>query len=459
MATNIRSIKIFVASPGDVAAERQIASSVISQVDKTFVEMFDTTLAVLRWESEPPLTKLVTLQSIQEGINEKVKECDILILILASRIGSKEKGFNDHNTKREIDLMIERIRRGERVFMLTYYKYIKENYDPGEQEKEVKILRNSLQDINISHNDYSDIYEFEKRLTHDLFKTVLLYLWDTPKQKATKLFWQLGEAEQPTSTRLAIVYPPIDRSYTEKEKPDIYWHKRLAPNIVFEDYKALQKLQKSMRMIGLGDYRIYTTSSIPKDIRYMNRVWICLPRNFCAQKQLSIYQSNNRCLFKIIPPTNKSLAQILWKNSISNENYFKVKSPLSDYLILQRGEEMKGGEWKGEMEHIVAKDFAILARFGDSRPNIDTKVGYLYDYFFAGIRGLGTWGATWFLDRRSKTFLNYEKYNDIQLLLEVTYWDGKILDVRDVSSESPSYFKEQLKISNIKKNIKELGQY
>ncbi|MDR3611213.1 MAG: hypothetical protein P4L27_11665 [Ignavibacteriaceae bacterium] len=41
--------------------------------------------------------------------------------------------------------------------------------------------------------------------------------------------------------------------------------------------------------------------------------------------------------------------------------------------------------------------------------------------------------------------------------MEVIYWDGKILDVRDVSCESPEYFEDQLKISVLNKYIKESG--
>lgn len=386
--------------------------------------------------------------------------CDILILLLAKRIGSKESGFQEYNTKREINVMLDRIENGERVFILSYFKMLEQNLDPGPQEIKVKKLRHALQENKVIYNTYADRDGFERRLTHDLFKTVLRYLWDTPKQKAAKLFWQIGEAEQPTPMKMAIVYPPIDRSYTEREKPDNYWHNRLAPNIVFEDHKALQKIQKSMRMIGLGDYRIYTTSSIPKDIKYMNRIWICLPRNSSAQYQLKIYEKEKRNNFRIVPRKKNQHAQILWKNAKSGDNFFRIKSPLSTYLEVQRGDKMRGGEWEGAMECIVAKDYAILARFRDVRPNIDTKPGLpLYDYFFAGIRGLGTWGSTWFLDRRTRIFLNYNKYDDIQMLLEVIYWDGRIIDVKDVSNEPPSYFNEQLKKSVIRKNINEWGHY
>ena len=76
------------------------------------------------------------------------------------------------------------------------------------------------------------------------------------------------------------------------------------------------------------------------------------------------------------------------------------------------------------------------------------------EYFIGGIRGLGTWGATWFIDRNSSAFETYKDNEPIQLLLEVTYANGQIIEVRDVSNENGSYFKQQMRTACIKKTIK-----
>jgi len=382
MATDVRELKLFVASPNDVAAERQIAELVINEVDNNFRNLFETILKVIKWEKQPPLTQPMTRISIQEEINEKVKTCDIFILLLYKRIGSREEGYDVPNTKREIDIILKRIERNEKVMLLTYFRQLKENEDPGEQEIEVKELRTLLEKDRIWHSTYKDIYDFERQFTHHLYQTVLRFSWETTKKKATKHFWQLGEAERRPSTNLAIIYPPIDRSYTEKEDPDCYWHKRLFPNVVYEDYRALQKIQKSLGIIGHRDYRIFTTSNIPKDVKYMNRVWLCLPRNQNAMFQLKNYIDEGRSQFLIIPRTKNRYAQIKWKNKSNNNNFFTINSPLYTYLELQRGGEMKGGEWKASLERIVAKDFAIFSRFIDKSKYIDKRSGNLYDYIF-----------------------------------------------------------------------------
>ncbi len=48
------------------------------------------------------------------------------------------------------------------------------------------------------------------------------------------------------------------------------WLKRLEPNMVFEDGKALQKLEKTLRLLGFRNFRIYNSASIPSDVQFMN---------------------------------------------------------------------------------------------------------------------------------------------------------------------------------------------
>jgi hypothetical protein len=236
------------------------------------------------------------------------------------------------------------------------------------------------------------------------------------------------------------------------DTPDVFWHERLVPNIVFEDMKAIQKLEKILRLIGLHEFRIYNNRSIPADIQYMNRIWLCLPRNHRALKQLEIYTDVSRFRFTLRQPHKK--AQILWRTSGKNSGFIRVNSPLSKYLREQR----RGNEtydWSPQMGKIIARDFAVIARFSYPFNDIAMIDGKLRDYFFAGIRGLGTWGAGWFIDRKYNDLTKFEENENIQLLLEVTYRDERILDVRDVSDEPEEYFKHQNNVNEIKKIIRD----
>ena len=112
------------------------------------------------------------------------------------------------------------------------------------------------------------------------------------------------------------------------------------------------------------------------------------------------------------------------------------------------------GEWSSKLGKIIAKDYAIISRFKDSETETQ-DTDYLHDYFFAGIRGLGTWGATRFIDRQYKYFIDYEEDKNIQILLEITYRNGTIEEVKDVSDLPQSYFQGENSLEMINKNIKE----
>ena len=147
-------------------------------------------------------------------------------------------------------------------------------------------------------------------------------------------------------------------------------------------------------------------------------------------------------------------ARILWRYSPKSETFFKISSPLSKYLKEQR-QEIETYDWSAQMGRMIAKDYAILSRFSYGSTDVAMLDGTLKDYFIAGIRGLGTWGAGWFIDRRYNELAKYEEHENIQLLLEVTYRDERILGVRDVSDEPEKYFAQQNNIREIKRIIKE----
>ena len=267
------------------------------------------------------------------------------------------------------------------------------------------------------------------------------------KQRSLRAFWDLGSIEDKGSPRLSIVYPALDRQQMEPQSPDHIWLERLVPNVVFEDFKAINKVEKTLRLIGHHQITTYTARNFPHEVYDMNRVWVCLPRNHAALKQMEKYQEEAR--FRFIPRQPGKEAYIQWRQSKSNK-YITIHSPLSQYLKAQRT-DFPGGEWSPNHGRIVAKDYAILARFTDRR-----EYG-LKDYFLAGIRGLGTWGAGWYIDRRYKAFLQWENRDDgpIQLLLEVIYKDEEIHEVRDVSNEPPSYFENENDPATIQKYIQD----
>lgn len=453
MQTTYETLRVFISSPSDVKAERGLTDRVIEKINET-CKPLGLLLEAETWEKLPPITPKPSEETIQEAINKQLSRCNVFILILYRRYGTVEKGYKKSNTEREIDIAIKMLEEKKRLMFLSYFRKLPKNVDPGAQEKRVVTLRKRLTAKGIFYSDYSDTNDFKDKLTHDIYKTIIRFRGATRKHEALQTFWELGATAQINSPELAVVYPSIDRTFMRQDRPDDFWLRRLVPNVVFEDFKAMEKVEKTLRLIGFRNFNFYATSDMPADISDMNRVWLCLPRNIPGLKQLLKYDTKSK--FRFVPRTENRKVKIYWRASIRNRDYITIESPLSLYLTEQRG-TMPGGEWKPEMKRIIAKDFAILARFSDTDREGLVEDTMLKDYFIAGIRGLGTWGAAWFIDRRYDTFRKYKPMSDkpIQLLLEVTYIDGSILEVSDVSEQPESYFREQNCMSTVKKIIKQ----
>jgi hypothetical protein len=81
----LKSLRIFVSSPGDVAEERLIARRVIGRLEAQFGDVLH--LEPLFWEHEP----LLATATFQEQM-PRTSESDIAIVILWSRIGTTLPG-------------------------------------------------------------------------------------------------------------------------------------------------------------------------------------------------------------------------------------------------------------------------------------------------------------------------------------------------------------------------------
>lgn len=438
----LEALNVFLSFASDVQEETNLAGAVVKNINDRIREPLGLLLESTTWRGMAPMTPAPPSR-IQDRINEVVRECNIFVLVLWKRFGSG-------NLAEEVEIAIERLKSQKRIMFLAYFRDLPATSVPDTQQVQVIDLRRRLQDQGIWFRSYSNPSEFKDHLTHDLYETVLRFRLSTSKVQAMRDLWQLGEPEKPTYPQLAIVYPPVDRRYLKPEHPDRFWLDRLVPHLVFEDFKAIQKIEKGLRLINFRKYRLFTTVDVPVDVASMNRVWLCWPRNARAIEELRRYSRVAR--FHFTPRQRSSEARIHWRAPGSSDT-IQIRSPLKKYLELQR-DSMRGGEWKAEMGRIVAKDFAIVARFTDERTPEVVGTRLLKDYFIGGIRGLGSWGAGWFIDRRYTAFRGLDENEDLQLLLEVICKDGRILDVRDVSAEPASYFRNENTLSQIRKIIR-----
>lgn len=145
---------------------------------------------------------------------------------------------------------------------------------------------------------------------------------------------------------------------------------------------------------------------------------------------------------------------LLWRQPNGSE--LVIRSPLAKYLRFSR-RPAGPTQWHPLYGYTLARDYAVFARLRISPGNPRHSGESYFHYFIGGIRGLGTWGAGWFIDHRSTALADLVKENrpddDIELLLEVTYQDYKIKDAVVVSEMPKEYFKTRHSDAFIKSEV------
>lgn len=441
--------RVFISSPGDVEQERNIAEKIINDVSRVLKETINVCLDVIRWEQFPPE---MSEESIQKRINDKVVTCDFFLLILNKRYGSKESGQPLSNTEREVNAMIASKRK---FIFLTYYKKVTKI----EKSYQFRKLQQLKQRLGCHHNalmkEYRDEKDFEEQFTHHLYEKILSEQTHIYKIDKLKLFWSFGSLENSNRPEVLIVYPPIPRKWMASDDDKYFWHRRLQPNVFFEDFKAISKIAKMMNLVQakFKVYSNYTYQIVEADNLAKNIIWICLPRQLKAIDKLNKTYPNRR--FEITRRKKTASSHIKWTDKDGHS--FVIQSPLYTYLQMQRENIDSFTDWNIQLRNIIAKDYAIVARFKKAIPQQEEWTGTkVKEYYIAGIHGLGTWGATCFLDRHYHSF-NYDTDEDIQMLLEVIYENGVVKDVIDVSDKLEEYFATENEPSFIKKVIKRFG--
>ncbi len=442
---------IFISSPGDVSAERQICEDVISSIGISLRDTLGYHLECKRWEHLAPVIP-PPLKTIQDVIMEEIDKSQIFILVLFKRYGERDPRYKISHTEMEIARALRLLKKGKNLMFLSYFKEIPPNPDRGDQEKSILELKEKLQKEKVWFREFSGLEDFRTKLTHDLYNCILRRFGaSTRKQAAWRKFWNLGMVEGQTRPRLAIIYPTMDKKLFADDNNKI-WLKRLMPVIPFEDFSAVEFIERTLRNINFTEFKTYTAARLPEDWNDMNRVWICLPRNNPGDEQLKKHRRG----IKFAIEAEKDVYHIKWMPRQGSVPII-VNSPLAAYLREQRN-DIEDPAWGPKHGRIVARDFAILARL-----SVESRVkesGKLKDYFFAGIRGLGTWGAGWFLLNKCEAFQKLDENEDanIQLLLEVTFKDEEIFDVRDVSNQPQSYFDAENSEGVIHENIRLYNQ-
>jgi len=154
-------IPVMIASPGDVAEERNIAREVIHDWNDINSQRSKVMLAALGWDSHssPELGARP-----QQLINERVlKDCDLLIGIFWTRLGTPT-GNAQSGTVEEIE---EHVVSGKPAMIYFSSKPVSLESVEIEQYRQVKAIRESWQNRGLIET-FDDAYEFRQKLAKQL---------------------------------------------------------------------------------------------------------------------------------------------------------------------------------------------------------------------------------------------------------------------------------------------------
>jgi tetratricopeptide (TPR) repeat protein len=145
------TVKVFIASAKEVAEERETSRLVLGQLNKSYPHLhFDPVL----WETDMVKSNYPDHESVQAAIDEKLKECELVVFIFYSRIGDYTK------------LEFELAQRSNKKIMA----FFKEGFSPRTAQidsfKELSLFRDNLTMVLKVY--YDDLAKFEFELYRNL---------------------------------------------------------------------------------------------------------------------------------------------------------------------------------------------------------------------------------------------------------------------------------------------------
>lgn len=135
-------VKVFLASPGDLTEERKMFPAAINKVNDIKARSMNYFLEAVGWEDALP-----GAGRPQEIINADVKECDVFVMLLWKRWGSRPSELFSSGTEEEFSIAYKRFRETGSPHILLYFRSVPQAMmaDPGEQLRRVIGFRTKIE--------------------------------------------------------------------------------------------------------------------------------------------------------------------------------------------------------------------------------------------------------------------------------------------------------------------------
>ncbi len=230
-ATLLERLRVFVASPGDVAAEREHVKTVADELNRGIAAQAGFVLDVVRWETHarPDMGRAEQL------ILDQIGQCDLFVGIMWRRFGTPT-GVAGSGTEEEFDHALRAWRRSGQPRMLCYFS--RARGEPPETVEEATQLH--LQQILLREfvgrrppldRNLLALLEVEKERCHDRDVTFV-----TPNLLVALLGARTGAARRivdrarPGAVEALVAslrrYEPLDNGGAVRPFEDFDWYDR-----------------------------------------------------------------------------------------------------------------------------------------------------------------------------------------------------------------------------------------
>ncbi|MCY2951288.1 MAG: tetratricopeptide repeat protein [Planctomycetota bacterium] len=196
-----RFVKVFIASPGDLAVERRAFRDQIELLNLGFGDGAGVEFEALGWED----TLAVTGRRAQAAINADIDACDVFVLALHRRWGQEAPDAKPYSsyTEEEFHRALARWEKTGKPEVFVFFKNVDAASvaDPGEQLQKVLKFRKQLQD---TRKVLYRFFEDEKGFAGEVDKHLRAYV--------------MGELPKADAAREIVVLPVEYVREVEKER-------------------------------------------------------------------------------------------------------------------------------------------------------------------------------------------------------------------------------------------------
>jgi hypothetical protein len=185
MGSTRQIVKVFLASPGDLAEERKAAKAIADDFNAQWAEVLGYQVELVGWEDT-----VSVYGRPQAIINRELERCELFVGLMWKKWGTPPDigGVFSSGFEEEFELSASRRSKEGRPEISLYFKQIPQEFlvDPGDDLKKVIAFQNRLiAEKKILYEQFSDPRDFERKFQRCLSRYVAS-LWQISNEGVSK---------------------------------------------------------------------------------------------------------------------------------------------------------------------------------------------------------------------------------------------------------------------------------